>query len=83
MQNTYHQPVLLQESIAGLAINPEGTYVDVTFGGGGHSKEILNLLEDGKLIAFDQDDDALNNIPESDNLIFVNHNFRHLKKFLK
>jgi len=81
--NNYHISVLLQECIDGLSIKPDGTYVDVTFGGGGHSKEILNLLDNGKLIAFDQDDDALNNIPESDNLIFVNHNFRHLKKFLK
>lgn len=81
--NNYHISVLLQECIDGLNIDANGTYVDVTFGGGGHSKEILKLLKNGKLIGFDQDDDALNNIPEDKNLIFVNHNFRHLKKFLK
>lgn len=74
---------MLQECIDALSIKANGTYVDVTFGGGGHSKEILKKLNDGKLIAFDQDDDALNNIPKSDNLIFVNHNFRFLKRFLK
>lgn len=81
--NNYHISVLLQECIDALNIDANGTYVDVTFGGGGHSKEILKLLENGKLIGFDQDDDALNNIPEDKNLIFVNHNFRHLKRFLK
>lgn len=74
---------MLQECIDALNIKADGTYVDVTFGGGGHSKEILALLKSGKLIAFDQDDDALKNIPDSDNLIFVNHNFRFLKRFLK
>lgn len=74
---------MLNECIEALNINPNGTYVDVTFGGGGHSKEILKELDNGKLIGFDQDDDALNNIPKDKNLIFVNHNFRHLKRFLK
>ena len=81
--NNYHISVLLQECIDALNIDANGTYVDVTFGGGGHSKEILKLLKNGKLIGFDQDDDALNNIPEDKNLIFVNHNFRHLKRFVK
>ena len=81
--NNYHISVMLNECIEGLNIDPNGTYVDVTFGGGGHSKEILKKLDNGKLIGFDQDDDALNNIPKDDNLIFVNHNFRHLKRFLK
>ena len=81
--NNYHISVMLNECIEALNIDPNGTYVDVTFGGGGHSSEILKHLKDGKLIGFDQDDDALENIPDSKNLIFVNHNFRHLKKFLK
>ncbi len=81
--NNYHISVMLNECIEALNIVSNGVYVDVTFGGGGHSSEILKHLEDGKLIGFDQDDDALNNIPESNNLIFVNHNFRHLKRFLK
>ncbi len=74
---------MLDECIEALNIDANGTYVDVTFGGGGHSSEILKLLDKGKLIAFDQDNDALENIPKSDNLIFVNHNFRYLKRFLK
>jgi len=74
---------MLNECIEALNIEPNGVYVDVTFGGGGHSSEILKNLEKGKLIAFDQDDDALNNIPKDENLVFVNHNFRHLKRFLK
>ena len=82
-ENNYHISVMLQECIDALNIKADGTYADVTFGGGGHSKEILALLESGKLIAFDQDDDALENIPKSEKLIFVNHNFRHLKRFLK
>lgn len=74
---------MLNECIEALNINANGTYVDVTFGGGGHSAEILKQLEKGKLIAFDQDADALNNIPKDENLIFVHHNFRFLKRFLK
>ncbi|MEP2404676.1 MAG: 16S rRNA (cytosine(1402)-N(4))-methyltransferase, partial [Nonlabens ulvanivorans] len=62
-QSSYHSPVLLEESIDGLAIHPSGVYVDVTYGGGGHSREILSRLgEDGKLFAFDQDLDALENV---------------------
>ncbi len=79
----YHQPVLLEESIEGLKIKPDGVYVDATFGGGGHSRKILELLKTGKLIAFDQDDAAAANIPTDKRFIFVNHNFRFLKNFLK
>ncbi len=79
----YHQPVLLQESVDGLNVKPDGVYVDATFGGGGHSREILKRLTTGKLIAFDQDKDVLNNLPEDDRLIFVRHNFRFLRNFLK
>ena len=80
----YHVPVLLNEVIDGLHINPDGIYVDCTFGGGGHSKAILSKLgTKGKLIAFDQDDDAKNNLPDDERLIFVSHNFRHLQRFLK
>ena len=79
----YHTPVLLKESIDGLQIKPQGTYADVTFGGGGHSREILKKLNKGKLVAFDQDDDALQNLIDDDRFIFVNHNFRFLKNFLK
>ncbi|MFC0771909.1 16S rRNA (cytosine(1402)-N(4))-methyltransferase RsmH [Terrimonas alba] len=80
----YHIPVLLQETIAGLAIQPEGIYVDCTFGGGGHSRAILEQLSTkGKLIAFDQDEDAKRNLPDDDRVIFVPHNFRHLQRFLK
>ncbi len=80
----YHVPVLLNEVIEGLHINPDGIYVDCTFGGGGHSKAILSKLgTKGKLIAFDQDDDAKNNLPDDKRLVFVSHNFRHLQRFLK
>ncbi len=79
----YHTPVLLNESVDGLQIKPQGIYVDVTFGGGGHSHEILKKLNNGKLVAFDQDDDALQNLIDDDRFIFVNHNFRFLKNFLK
>lgn len=83
MQN-YHQPVLLHESIEGLQVQPGGTYVDVTFGGGGHSKAILQQLgHDGRLVAFDQDEDAKQNLPTDERLIFVQHNFRYFKNFLK
>jgi 16S rRNA (cytosine1402-N4)-methyltransferase len=75
---------MLKECLDGLVINPDGIYVDVTFGGGGHSKAILNKLSDkGSLIAFDQDEDALRNIPDDERLIFVQQNFRHLERFLK
>ncbi|MDY6800828.1 MAG: 16S rRNA (cytosine(1402)-N(4))-methyltransferase RsmH [Bacteroidota bacterium] len=79
----YHTPVLLKESIEGLQIKPQGIYVDVTFGGGGHSREIIKKLSKGKLIAFDQDDDALQNLIDDERFVFVNHNFRFLKNFLK
>jgi 16S rRNA (cytosine1402-N4)-methyltransferase len=80
----YHIPVLLQETIAGLAIQPEGIYVDCTFGGGGHSKAILEQLgPKGKLFAFDQDEDAKRNLPDDERLVFVPHNFRHLERFLR
>lgn len=77
-------PVLLHEVIMGLQIIPSGIYVDCTFGGGGHSKKILeNLNEKGKLIVFDQDEDAKKNVPEDERIIFVPHNFRHLQRFLR
>jgi 16S rRNA (cytosine1402-N4)-methyltransferase len=79
----YHDPVLLHESVNGLNINPAGIYVDVTFGGGGHSREILKHLTTGKLLGFDQDPDAAANVPKSENFIFVNQNFRHLKRYLR
>lgn len=81
---TYHNPVLLFESVAGLNIDPNGIYVDVTFGGGGHSKEILKQLGvNGKLYAFDQDQDALQNVIDDDRFVLINENFRHVKRFLR
>lgn len=82
MSSEYHIPVLLEASVAGLDIQPDGVYVDVTYGGGGHSKRILECLKNGRLIAFDQDVDAAANVPEDERLIFVQHNFRYLKNFL-
>ncbi len=80
----YHVPVLLQEVIDGLNIRPQGLYVDCTFGGGGHSKEILKRLKSqGRLIVFDQDADAKENVPDDDRVTFVPHNFRHLHRFLR
>ena len=80
----YHNPVLLKESIDGLLIQQSGIYVDVTYGGGGHSREILNNLgEDGQLYAFDQDQDALQNKMDDERLTLIHQNFRHLKNFLK
>jgi len=79
----YHVPVLLEESIEGLNIKPGGTYVDVTYGGGGHSARILEKLGDGKLIAFDQDIDAIENLPDDNRLTFVNHNFKYIRHFLR
>lgn len=79
----YHEPVLLEESIEGLNIRPGGTYVDVTYGGGGHSRRILEKLEGGRLIAFDQDEDAGLNLIDDERLIFVQHNFKYLRNFLK
>ncbi|MGN6541241.1 MAG: 16S rRNA (cytosine(1402)-N(4))-methyltransferase, partial [Ginsengibacter sp.] len=77
-------PVLLKEVIDGLKIIPSGTYVDCTFGGGGHSKKILEKLnEAGKLVVFDQDEDARKNVPDDKRIIFVPHNFRHVQRFLR
>lgn len=83
-EGIYHVPVLLQEVISGLQIDPSGIYVDCTFGGGGHSRGILQQLNsDGKLIAFDQDEDAIKNLPTDNRVIFIPHNFRHLQRFLR
>ncbi len=80
----YHVPVLLDEAIAGLNIIPSGIYVDCTFGGGGHSAAILKRLSAaGRLIAFDQDADAKENLPPDSRLIFIPNNFRHLQRFLR
>lgn len=80
----YHTPVLLAEVINGLKINPDGVYVDCTFGGGGHSKAILQKLSNkGKLIVFDQDESARQNLPDDERVIFVQQNFRHLQRFLR
>ena len=79
----YHNPVLLNECIKGLAIKPKGIYVDVTFGGGGHSKLILKNLDGGKLYAFDQDKNANKNALSRDGFKLINANFRHLKNFLR
>ena len=80
----YHNPVLLQESVDGLAIRKDGVYVDVTFGGGGHSKEILKRLgPEGRLFAFDQDTEALANKPEDGRFELINANFRFVKQYLK
>lgn len=81
---SYHNPVLLKESVKGLQIKPNGIYVDVTFGGGGHSKKILSQLDDkGKLYAFDQDVDALENTINDDRFLLIHQNFRHIKRFLR
>lgn len=83
-ENQYHIPALLPQTIDGLNIKPDGIYVDVTFGGGGHSREILSKLgKNGKLIAFDQDEDALQNLIDDPRFIFVKSNFRYLTNFLK
>lgn len=78
--SNYHTPVMLQECIDALAIKPDGVYLDVTFGGGGHSQKILDELGgNGRLLAFDQDEDARRNIPKDDRFTFVEQNFRYLK----
>jgi 16S rRNA (cytosine1402-N4)-methyltransferase len=80
----YHTPALLSETIDGLNINPDGIYVDVTFGGGGHSREILkNLTKKGKLLGFDQDEDAIKNALDDSRFIFVRSNFQYLTNFLR
>ncbi len=84
MNGSYHIPVLLDEVIENLNIKPGGIYVDCTFGGGGHSRGILEKLgKDGRLVAFDQDADARQNVPDDPRVLFVPHNFRHLQRFLK
>jgi 16S rRNA (cytosine1402-N4)-methyltransferase len=80
----YHKPALLHESINGLNIKPKGSYVDLTFGGGGHSLEVLKKLgKNGRLVVFDQDLDALTNVPDDKRLIFIGANFRYLKHYLR
>lgn len=84
MTMEYHNAVLLEETVDGLNIKPDGVYVDVTFGGGGHSREILSRLgPNGKLYAFDQDKDALSNTIEDDRFVLINENFRYIKRFLR
>jgi len=80
----YHNPVLLKESVDGLNIDPDGVYVDVTFGGGGHSREILSRLSDkGRLFAFDQDEDAIKNTIDDKRFTLIHENFRFIKRFLR
>ena len=80
----YHKPVLLNESIEGLNIRPEGIYVDLTFGGGGHSLEVLKKLgKNGRLVAFDQDLDAEANVPDDERIIFIGANFKYLRNYLR
>ena len=79
----YHKPVLLDECIKGLKINPNGIYVDVTFGGGGHSNEILKNLDSGKLYAFDRDLDVLQNLPKDKNFKLIQSNYKNIKRFLR
>ena len=82
--SVYHTPVLFQESLEAMKLNEGNVFVDVTYGGGGHSKEILKRIsDDSTLVAFDQDDDALENVVDDEKLLFVNANFRFLKTFLK
>jgi len=84
LKDSYHTPVLLKEAVDELKVTPNGIYVDCTFGGGGHSKAILGKLTAlGKLIAFDQDEDARENLPDDKRVIFVQQNFRHLQRFLR
>src|ERR1017187_8558581 len=78
----YHNPVLLDECLQGLAIKADGIYVDATYGGGGHSMAIEKQLTKGKLVVFDQDEDAMNE-NKNENILFINQNFKYLKKYLK
>ena len=80
---TYHSPVLLKECIEGLNINPDGIYIDVTFGGGGHSKEILKKLKRGRLFSFDRDSDVLENTPNDERFKLIQTNYRNIKRFLR
>ena len=83
-ENFYHESVLLHECIEHLNIHPDGIYVDATFGGGGHSRAILDKLSSkGRLIAFDQDKDAMRNVPDDKRILFINENFRYLHRFLR
>jgi 16S rRNA (cytosine1402-N4)-methyltransferase len=80
----YHIPAMLPECITGLNIKGDGIYVDVTFGGGGHSRAILKELgPEGRLYAFDQDNDAVRNLPDDERLVFINHNFKYISQFLE
>ncbi len=80
----YHNPVLLGESIHALSVVPGGIYVDCTFGGGGHASAILQLLDQrGRLIAFDQDRDALQNKPDDEKLLQIHQNFSHIQRYLR
>jgi 16S rRNA (cytosine1402-N4)-methyltransferase len=83
VEREYHVPVLLTESVDGLEIKADGDYVDVTFGGGGHSREIFSRLKTGRLFAFDQDEDAAANIIHDDRFFFIRHNFKYIRNFLK
>ena len=81
---TYHGPVLLKQSVEGLVVDPDGVYVDATFGGGGHSREIVSILSNkGHLYGFDQDADAMNNIIKDDRFTFVYSNFRYMSNFMR
>lgn len=83
MERDYHVPVLLNESVNGLEIKANGDYVDVTFGGGGHSREIFSRLKTGRLFAFDQDEDAAANVIQDERFYFIRHNFKYIRNFLK
>src|SRR5210317_213162 len=83
MTEVYHIPVMAEESIIGLNIRSGHDVVDATYGGGGHSRLILEKLSEGRLFAFDQDEDAAGNISEDDRLFFIRHNFRYAKNFLR
>lgn len=83
MDSAYHRPVLLETAIEGLKIDPDGVYVDATFGGGGHSREILARLKNGKLFGFDQDPDALANVPDDGRFTLIAQNFRLTTQYLR
>ncbi|MDO9040343.1 MAG: 16S rRNA (cytosine(1402)-N(4))-methyltransferase, partial [Bacteroidota bacterium] len=82
VERAYHIPVLLNESVNGLEIRENGDYVDVTFGGGGHSREIFSRLKSGRLFAFDQDEDTAANVIHDDRFFFIRHNFKYIRNFL-